>query len=85
MKSSLEFIIKRPWISEKSTALSAMGKYVFLVDETAKAAQIKQAIEKLYKVHVVKMNVVNSKHGNKVAKKVIVTLKKGESIDIMPQ
>lgn len=80
MKSSMEFIIKKPWVSEKSTAMGEQGKYVFLVDETAKAAQIKQAVEKIYKIHVVKMNIVRSKG----MKKAIVTLKKGETIDIMP-
>ncbi len=84
MKSDFAFIIKKPWISEKSTALSQAGKYVFLVDPTAKAAQIKQAIEKIYKVHVVKMNVINTKKSGVITKKAIVMLKHGEKLDVMP-
>ncbi len=80
--------IKKPWISEKSTGLAELGKYVFLVEPTAKSKQIREAIEKFYKVHVVKMNIVRVNHsqkkGVKNMKKAIATLKKGESIDILP-
>lgn len=80
--------IKKPWISEKSTGLAELGKYVFLVPPTAQAKQIKDAIEKIYKVHVVKMNIVRVDHSNKRThksmKKAIATLKKGETIDIIP-
>ena len=86
--SNHNFSIKKPWISEKSTAMAEMGKYVFLVEPTAKSLQVKQMIEKIYKVHVVKMNMVRIKHqdkkGVKNMKKAIATLKKGESIDIIP-
>jgi len=81
-------LIKKPWISEKSTALSGQGKYVFLAEPTAKSMQIKELIEKIYKVHVVKMNVVRISHSDKRKftniKKFIATLKKGETIDIIP-
>ena len=80
MKSDFAFIIKKPWISEKSTEMGAQGKYVFLVDPTAKSLQIKQAVQAIYKVHVTGVNIVRSKG----MKKAIVTLKKGETIDIMP-
>lgn len=80
--------IKKPYISEKSTSLGEEGKYVFLVEPTAKAKQIKDEIEKIYKVHVVKMNIVRVNHtekrGFKNMKKAIATLKKGETIDIIP-
>lgn len=76
--------VKKPYISEKSTFLSEAGKYVFHVESGAKAKQIKDMVEKLYKVHVVKMNIINVKRGDKGFKKAIVTLKKGEKMDIIP-
>ena len=77
-------IIKRPWISEKATDLAQRDKYVFLVQPEAKSSQIKQAIESIYKVHVVKMNVINKVKHSVRNKKAIVTLKQGEKIDIVP-
>lgn len=76
--------VKKPYISEKATFLGEAGKYVFHVEKAAQAKQIKDMIEKLYKVHVVKMNIINVKRGDKGFKKAIATLKKGEKIDILP-
>jgi len=84
MKSNNSSLIKKPWISEKSTDLSVLGKYVFLVLPEANSREIKQIVEKMYGVHVVKTNVINIKKDGKDFKKVIVTLKKGEVIDIVP-
>jgi large subunit ribosomal protein L23 len=84
MKSNNSLLIKKPWISEKSTDLSSLRKYVFLVLPEANSHEIKQIVEKMYSVHVVKTNIVNIKKGGKDMKKVIVTLKKGEVIDIVP-
>lgn len=84
----MKLAVQKPYISEKSTFLGEAGKYVFLVDPTAQAKQIKDMIEKLYKVHVVKMNIIRVNHsekkGFKNMKKAIATLKKGEKIDILP-
>ena len=77
-------VIKKPWISEKTTLLSEEGKYVFLVERDAKSHQIKQDVEKIYKVHVTDVNIVRVNHNDKDMKKAIVTLKKGETIDIIP-
>lgn len=79
MKQVNSLIIKKPWISEKATEMSALGKYVFLVEPAAKALQIRQAVEAIYKVHVVKVNIVRV--AGKNMKKAIVTLKAGETID----
>jgi large subunit ribosomal protein L23 len=76
--------IKQPWISEKSTDLAAMGKYVFLVDMNAHRRQIREAIEKFYKVHIEKINTVRVVYGGKRYKKAVVTVKEGEKIDILP-
>ena len=81
MRQLNSLIIKKPWVSEKSTDMSALGKYVFLVDMKAKSHQIKEEVESIYKVHVVKINIVRITNGDKNMKKAIVTLKKGETID----
>jgi len=82
----------KPHISEKSFTLSAMGKYVFLVSKDANKVTVKDAIEKLFKVNVTKVNMIcipgklkRSKSGigkRKDVVKAVVTLKKGERIDL---
>ncbi|MFH1188539.1 MAG: 50S ribosomal protein L23 [bacterium] len=80
----LSNIIKQPWISEKATDLTTIGKYVFLVEDAAHRRQIKEIIEKMYAVHITKMNTVRVVYGNTRYKKAVVTLKEGEKIDIIP-
>ncbi len=84
--------IKNPIITEKATVLSEQNKTVFKVHEKANKKIIKKNIEKLFKVNVVKVNIINQKtklklrQGKKTYKggykKAIVTLKKGQSIDL---
>lgn len=81
---SNSLLIKKPWVSEKSTDLAQIGKYVFLVLPGTSSQEIKKAIEAIYKVHVVKVNVLNKIHNGKKVRKAIVTLKEGEKIDIVP-
>ncbi len=83
MRSS-RLLIKKPWISEKSTDMIALGKYVFSVEPNAGASEIAKAVESIYKVHVVNTNVINKVSKGKKTKKVIVTLKAGEKIDMVP-
>jgi large subunit ribosomal protein L23 len=52
-------VIKRPLISEKSTFLTTKNAYSFEVDKKADKAQIKAAIEKLYKVKVLDVRTSN--------------------------
>lgn len=90
-----KFLIKHPVISEKSTMLSEQGKYIFVVEDSASAPEIKKAIEGLYKVNVLKVNSLNSKpkpknfgrfpHMTQGYRKAIVTLKKGQKLDILPK
>lgn len=49
-------IIKRPIISERTSDLMAMKKYVFEVDMRANKTEIKQAIEQIFKVKVTNVN-----------------------------
>ncbi len=86
------FIIKKPWITEKSTDLSKIGQYVFLVKKNATKPEVKKAIKEIYRVDVVAVNIVNrpakAKHmgqhyGTQQGyKKAIVTLKVGQKIDL---
>ena len=81
-----------PNITEKSTSLSEFNKIVFKVDKGAKKESIKRSIEKIFKVNVIKINTINLKGKNKLVrnrkafksgyKKAIITLKKGQSIDL---
>ena len=81
-----------PNITEKSTALSQYNKIVFKVEKNASKNSIKKSIEKIFKVNVLKINTINVKGTSKVVKgkkskksgykKAIITLKKGQSIDL---
>ena len=81
-----------PNVTEKSTFLSEFNKIVFRVNKGASKNSIKKSIEKIFKVNVVKINTINLKGKTKIVrgkkssrsgyKKAIVTLKKGQSIDL---
>ena len=84
--------IVSPNITEKSTSLSEFNKVVFRVHKSANKKTIKKSIEKIFKVKVVKINTINIREKIKMVrnkkayksgyKKAIVTLKKGQSIDL---
>ncbi len=86
------FLIEKPLITEKSTDLMAIGKYVFIVKPAATKNEIRKAIKDIYKVDAVRVNIVHlpdkarsyrglayKKAG---LKKAIVTLKEGQKIDL---
>jgi len=52
-------IIKQPVISEKSIQLGGSNKYTFRVDKRANAPEIKKDVEKLFKVKVKQVNIIN--------------------------
>ena len=91
-KINLYDTIVGPVITEKSTNLSSFNKVVFKVIDTANKKSLKKNIEKIFKVNVTKINIINKKsriknsRGRKVKvsgfKKAIVTLKKGQTIDL---
>ena len=84
--------IRNPIITEKATILSEQNKTVFKVHEKANKKTIKKNIEKISKVNVIKINIINQKTKMKIKqgkksyksgyKKAIITLKKGQSIDL---
>ena len=84
--------ILSPLVTEKSTNLSEQNKIVFKVPSKANKKNLKTNIEKIFKVNIIKINIINKQsrvkltRGKKVKvsgfKKAIVTLKKGQSIDL---
>ena len=85
-------LIKKPVITEKSTANAQFNKYIFEVRNDANKINIKKTIEDIYKVKVQKLNSLNVKSKPKVfkgqrgtrseLKRIKVTLKEGNTIDM---
>ena len=81
-----------PIITEKSTNLSEQNKIIFKVPSKANKKNLKISIEKIFKVNVTKINIINKQKRTKLTrgrkikvsgfKKAIITLKKGQSIDL---
>ncbi|MCI0597572.1 50S ribosomal protein L23 [Candidatus Parcubacteria bacterium] len=88
----LENTLLHPWMSEKALIGTEKGVYVFAVPPDATKTQVAQAVERLYKVVPVKVNVANlpgkmkplrGKRGRGTRArrhKAYVYLKKGETI-----
>tara|TARA_B100001027_G_C16184955_1_gene293298 strand:- start:101 stop:394 length:294 start_codon:yes stop_codon:yes gene_type:complete len=91
MKSQLYEIIKQPVVTEKTTKISENNQFVFKVENTCSKLDIKNAVEKIFKVKVKSVNTIKIKGKTKVFKgtkgrrsdykKAVVTLKKGETLD----
>ena len=87
-------ILKEPHVSEKATVLNEQDKYVFKVYSSANKTETKKAVESLYGVRVKDVNIVNIPRKRKIFrgmegfksgyKKAIVTLEKGQKIEILP-
>jgi large subunit ribosomal protein L23 len=81
-----------PIVTEKSTNLSEQNKIVFKVSNKLNKIILKKNIEKIFKVNVVKVNIINKQSRKKITrgkkvkvqgyKKAIITLKKGQNIDL---
>jgi len=84
--------ILSPLVTEKSTNMSVQNKVSFKVPKDSNKKNLKKNIEKIFKVNVIKINIMNKqprrklRQGRKIRvtgyKKAIVTLKKGQSIDL---
>ena len=91
-KMNLYDKILSPIVTEKSTNLSEQNKIVFKVPREANKLNLKKNIEKIFKVNVTKINIINKQNRRKIVrgrkvkvkgyKKAIITLKKGQSIDL---
>ena len=92
MKVHLFDKIISPHMTEKSTNLSDQNKIIFKVPKKANKNSLKKNIEKIFKVNVTKINIINKKTRVKTTnrgtkkipgyKKAIVTIKKGQNIDL---
>ena len=81
-----------PIVTEKSTNLSEQNKIVFKVSNKLNKIILKKNIEKIFKVNVIKVNIINKQPRKKITrgkkvkiqgyKKAIITLKKGQNIDL---
>ena len=81
-----------PIVTEKSTNLSEQNKIVFKVSNKLNKIILKKNIEKIFKVNVIKVNIINKQSKKKITrgkkvkiqgyKKAIITLKKGQNIDL---
>ena len=85
-------VLSRPLITEKNATLQTQNKYAFEVAEGANKPQVKQAVEKAFKVKVTSVNMITvpgkmRRVGRQQVltrswKKAVVTLKPGDKIEI---
>jgi len=85
-------VLTRPLITEKNSTLQVLNKYAFEVAEKANKPQVKQAVEKAFKVKVTAVNMITvpgklRRVGRQQVltrswKKAVVTLKPGDKIEI---
>ena len=85
-------VIRRPLVTEKNTALQSQNKYAFEVRTDSNKEQVKEAIEKAFKVNVIAVNIITVRGREKRVgrkkvmvspwKKAVVTLKTGDKIQI---
>jgi large subunit ribosomal protein L23 len=94
--STIYDVLRRPLVTEKSSYQSGkLNQYSFIVADTATRQQVKDAIETLYDVSVVSVNIMNTpaKRGRRLRsrrllvrkpghKKAIITLADGQTLQI---
>jgi len=88
-------VLSRPQITEKATFLMEKNQYIFQVFKTATKPEVKKAVEEVYGVNVEKVRIINVDRKRKRLgrttgwkkgyKKAIVTLKKGQEIELIPR
>lgn len=90
MRDAREVLV-RPVVSEKSVGMIEENRYSFWVNPAANKVEVKAAVEKMFKVHVVGVRTISvhgkikrvGRYSGKTSdrKKAIVTLKAGERIE----
>ena len=94
--STIYDVLRRPLVTEKSSYQSGkLNQYSFIVSDTATRTQVKDAIETLYDVSVVRVNIINTpaKRGRRLrsrrllirkagSKKALITLAAGQTLQI---
>ncbi len=88
-------VLSRPQITEKATLLQESNQYIFRVFPHSTKPEVKKAVEEVYGVNVEKVRIVNVQRKKKKLgrslgwkkgyKKAIVSLRKGQAIEIMPR
>jgi large subunit ribosomal protein L23 len=84
-------ILKRPIVTERSTLLKEGNRYVFEVDADASKGQVREAVQRVFRVEVLAVNTMNvrGKFRRRMGprggyrpdwKKAVVTIKKGQEI-----
>ncbi|MFZ5982685.1 MAG: 50S ribosomal protein L23 [Patescibacteria group bacterium] len=84
-------VLAEPWVTEESTRLMELNKYIFKVFKRATKKEVERAVKEIYKVEPISVNTVNMPRKFRVQgkiagwksgfKKAIVTLKEGDKID----
>jgi large subunit ribosomal protein L23 len=86
-------VLKRPVITEKSTLLQEQNKYVFEILPKANKSQVREAVERAFKVSVLNVNIIpihkerkrrgsGRWHFDKTSKKAVVTVAPGDTIQL---
>lgn len=88
-------VLARPHVTEKAGFLAERNEYVFQVYPKTNAYEVKRAVEKTYGVKVVNVNMLNmpsklkrvgKRMGRtKAVRKAVVSLKIGQTIELMPR
>jgi len=92
---SASFVLRSPQITEKAVNLQDDNQYVFKVTPKANKSEVKKAVEGVYNVDVLKVRMINSPAKKKRLgrtmgwqagyKKAIVSVRKGQVIEILPR
>lgn len=92
-KDKIGSIVNEPIVTEKSSNIMPLNKYVFKVANNATKSEVRKAIEGLYNVNVVSVNILKTasksrRVGRSISsmpgfKKAVVTIKAGESIELI--
>ncbi len=91
MKKAYDVIV-RPLITEKTTALIELRQYTFEVKQGSNKVEVKKAVEELFNVKVIAVNMVNCRRKERrvgkyeglrpAVQKAIVTLAEGQKLDV---
>ena len=89
---AVRLVLRRPMVTEKASALSALNQYVFEIDRNANKLEVKAAVEKQYGVKPNSVNIVRRPSKTRtrgritgktgILKKAIVTLPAGKTIAV---
>jgi len=88
-------VLDFPHITEKASWLAEKNQYIFRVKEGVNKSEIKKALSNLYNIDVLKVRIINiprkkrrlrrTEGWKKGYKKAVVTIKKGQEIEILPK